>query len=223
MARWDFLLEISSSNSYHLDLNQHYFLQAFMLGSVLSLRQFGKMNWGIDSSFPVSTPNTIVWSGCLVCINIKLPNINLQVDIETFWDDPIGVSSVNVTKYSMPFPNGPMVLLSWQTEINEVFLLHSRQNMKQTKCNDKSILAQSAGFLHHKERPSRLDFCTTKKGPVGWIFAPQRKAQSTGFLHHKERPSQLELLNTLIVSLQKGNTPLMNVQDMTLNKIVVRQ
>ena len=69
--RWVLLPDVRSSRTYPSDRGQHYRLQAFDVGSVLSMRPSGKMDGGMMSQSLMTTLNIIMWTRCLVFINIS--------------------------------------------------------------------------------------------------------------------------------------------------------
>ena len=82
----------------HITFSRH-----FILASVLSVRPYGKINGVIASTSLVTTPNTMMRTGCFVLINMSMC-LSLHWHLDTVksscWN-----FLVNTKKYNMLFPN----------------------------------------------------------------------------------------------------------------------
>ena len=92
-----------------------------MLVSVLCLRQCAKMNGGITLSLQVTNPNTMIWTECLLFINMNMnlfSNWYSNTMKSLYWS-----FRVNAKQYSMLFSN------FWRTELHSgaAFLTDSVQ------------------------------------------------------------------------------------------------
>ena len=118
-----------------------------MSAYLFSLRPCGKMNESIMSSSFVTTPNTMMWTGCLIFINM---NMNLFSDRHTntmkslywcFWHECQAVQQEEwiVSRCCFLHKQCP----------TDLSLLHNRLNLKQIKQMSKINNLKCWQFTHH--------------------------------------------------------------------------
>ena len=106
------LLNVVSSSSHSLESAQQYLLQALMSVTVLSQRPCGKINGRITSPLFATHPNTIIWTGCLVFINMNM-------SLSSNWQSDTQIFAVKIMQYSMSFSN------IWMNEMHQGAAFHS--------------------------------------------------------------------------------------------------